>query len=71
MNRDALTLNIVVTADEATLQDIYCTFVSHPALFDKLATLCKHTLEGAVLARDFEVEVQHNLQIEHCAEPAV
>ena len=69
MNEDTLNLNIVIKADQTTLQDIYTTFVSYPALFDKLAILFKHTLESTVFTKDFEVELQHNLQIKHQPEP--
>ena len=69
MNDDTLKLNVVIKADQATLQNIYTTFVSYPVLFDKLATLIKHTLESAVFTKDFEVELQHNLLLEHQEEP--
>ena len=69
MQEDRLEFTVSIKADEATLQDIYTTFVGYPAMFDKLALVLKHTLEGVILNKEFEVELKHNLHLEHLTEP--
>ncbi len=70
MRDDTLKFNVTIKADEDTVREIYGTLVAYPVLFDKLAIVLKHTLESAVLTHDFDLELEHNLQIKHQVEPS-